>query len=177
MIKKQENLMKLSKFYTLSILLCFSLLLSWTGGVLAENNTTTPGNISTVTELNLTGDNPDSLASGISYLQSATSSRNTSQTGVDSMDIQQDTERPEIASGIVHPDTDTDITRSTPTGNPLIPKYALGGVAIDINAHLMEGRDENNISSDLTLHDHTAAQGYIKTVMKDFHYMGGENPS
>jgi hypothetical protein len=81
-------------------------------------------------------------------------------------------------TGVVYPSVDTDVTRSTPGGNPLIPKYALGGVNIDIAGHLMEGRGtDNNVSSEISFHDHTSANGYITTIIKDFHYMGGQNPT
>jgi hypothetical protein len=83
-------------------------------------------------------------------------------------------EPPEIFSKTVHPNVETDVSRSTPTGNPLIPKYALGSVSIDIGAHIMEGRgSDNNVSSEMTLRDHTSANGYITTIIKDFRYMSG----
>lgn len=87
-------------------------------------------------------------------------------------------EPPVIFNGTTHPNEETDVKSSTPSGNPLIPKFAQGGVNIDIGAHLMEGRGtENNASSVVSLRDHTSAFGYIRTIQKDFHYMGGENPT
>ena len=91
---------------------------------------------------------------------------------------QESGETPAIFNGTEHPNEETDVKSSTPAGNPLIPKFAQGGVNIDIGAHLMEGRDsELNASSVLSMHDHTSTFGYIRTIQKDFHYMGGENPT
>lgn len=81
---------------------------------------------------------------------------------------------PDMYTGVVHPNEETDVKSSTPEGNPLIPKYAQGGVTVDIMGHLMEGRDDqSNVSSEIFFHDHTAANGYITTLIKDFHYMSG----
>jgi len=87
-------------------------------------------------------------------------------------------DEPAIFSGTEHPNEETDVKSSTPSGNPLIPKYAQGGVTIDIGASLMEGRGtDNNVSSQISFHDHTSALGYIRTIQKDFHYMSEVDPS
>jgi|GEM_PF-5075114 len=81
------------------------------------------------------------------------------------------TDNQEMYSGTGHPNEDTDVQSSTPSGNPLLNQYALGGVSIDIGAHLMEARgNDTNVSSEITLKDHTSANGYIRTIQKDFHY-------
>lgn len=83
-------------------------------------------------------------------------------------------ETPVIYSGIEHPNEESEVKSSTPDGNPLIPKYALGGVSVDIMGHIMEARgNENNVSSEITFHDHTDANGYITTLIKEFHYISG----
>lgn len=77
----------------------------------------------------------------------------------------------EMFSGTTNPNEATDIQSSTPSGDPLLNQYALGGVSIDIGAHLMEARgNDTNVSAEITLKDHTSANGYIKTIQKDFHY-------
>jgi hypothetical protein len=79
----------------------------------------------------------------------------------------------QVYSGTEHPNEETDVKSSTPTGDPLLGSYAQGGVSIDIGASLMEGRGNSlNASSELTLKDHTGANGYIRTIQKDFRYMG-----
>ena len=79
----------------------------------------------------------------------------------------------QVYSGTEHPNEETDVKSSTPTGDPLLGSYAQGGVSIDIGASLMEGRGNSlNASSELTLKDHTSANGYIRTIQKDFRYMG-----
>ena len=81
---------------------------------------------------------------------------------------------PEVFTGVVYPDEEPGITSSTPEGNPLIPKYAQGGVSIDLMGHSMEARgDGANVSSDMSFHDQTDAFGYINTIMKEFHYESG----
>jgi hypothetical protein len=87
-------------------------------------------------------------------------------------------ETPVIFNGTEHPNEETDVTSSTPSGNPLIPRYAFGGVNIDIGVHLMEGRGtDNNTSSEMSLQDHTSAFGYITTIQKEFHYVSGVTPA
>ncbi len=77
----------------------------------------------------------------------------------------------EMYSGVEHPNEATDVQSSTPSGDPLLNQYALGGVSIDIGAHLMEARgNDTNVSSEIILKDHTSANGYIRTIQKDFHY-------
>ena len=77
----------------------------------------------------------------------------------------------EIYSGTKHPNEATDVQSSTPRGDPLLNSYALGGVSIDIGAHIMEARgNDSNVSAELILKDHTSANGYMKTIQKDFHY-------
>ncbi len=79
----------------------------------------------------------------------------------------------QVYSGTEHPNEETDVKSSTPTGDPLLGSYAQGGVSIDIGASLMECRGNSlNASSELTLKDHTSANGYIRTIQKDFRYMG-----
>ena len=79
---------------------------------------------------------------------------------------------PEIYSGVVHPNEETDVKSSTPEGDPLLAKYAKGGFCVDIMGHLMEGRgDSTNVSSEISFHDHTDVNGYVTTLMKDFHYV------
>ncbi|PWR73789.1 hypothetical protein [Methanospirillum lacunae] len=74
-------------------------------------------------------------------------------------------------SGTENPNEPTDVQSSTPSGDPLLNQYALGGVSIDIGAHLMEARgNDTNVSAEISLKDHTSANGYIKTIQKDFHY-------
>jgi len=80
-------------------------------------------------------------------------------------------EEQEMYSGVEHPNEATDVQSSTPSGDPLLNQYALGGVSIDIGAHLMEARgNDTNVSSEIILKDHTSANGYIRTIQKDFHY-------
>ncbi|MDD1729650.1 MAG: hypothetical protein LUQ50_11350 [Methanospirillum sp.] len=77
----------------------------------------------------------------------------------------------QIYSGTEHPNEATDVQSSTPSGDPLLNSYALGGVSIDIGAHIMEARgNDSNVSAELILKDHTSANGYMKTIQKDFHY-------
>ncbi|HWQ64463.1 MAG TPA: hypothetical protein VN429_08595 [Methanospirillum sp.] len=74
-------------------------------------------------------------------------------------------------SGTENPNEATDVQSSTPAGDPLLNQYALGGVSIDIGAHLMEARgNDTNVSAEISLKDHTSANGYIRTIQKDFHY-------
>ena len=83
-------------------------------------------------------------------------------------------ETPVIYTGIEHPNEEAGINSSTPEGNPLIPKYALGGVNVDIMGHVMEARgNDSNVSAEVSFHDHTGVNGYINTVVKDFHYVSG----
>ena len=83
-------------------------------------------------------------------------------------------ETPMIYTGIEYPNEESAIKSSTPGGNPLIPKYALGGVNVDIMGNIMEARgDDTNVSAEVSFHDHTGVNGYINTVVKDFHYMSG----
>lgn len=87
-------------------------------------------------------------------------------------------EKPEVFSGTEHPNVETEVKSSTPSGNPLIPQYAQGGVIIDLAVSQMEGRGtDGNVSSTLSMTDHTSAFGYIKTIQKDFRYMSSVDPS
>lgn len=78
----------------------------------------------------------------------------------------------EIFTGTEHPNEIPEVQSSTPSGDPLLGTYALGGVSIDIGASIMEGRgSDTNVSSEISLQDHTRASGYIRTIQKDFHYV------
>lgn len=78
----------------------------------------------------------------------------------------------EIFTGTEHPNVEPEVQSSTPSGDPLLGTYALGGVSIDIGVSIMEGRGtDTNVSSEISLRDHTRANGYIRTIQKDFHYV------
>jgi hypothetical protein len=129
-------------------------------GVQAQDNTTDEGNIS---------DNGTFSEEGFLNL-SANETPDLNSTNTTPFIL----ENPEIFTGIIHPNEETDVKSSTPEGNPLIPAYAQGGVSVDFMGHLMEARDnDSNISSEISFHDHTDVNGYIRTLIKDFHYVSG----
>lgn len=83
-----------------------------------------------------------------------------------------DTESDRVVSGVAYPSGGTDLSGSTPDRDPFAGQYATGGVSVDFSGHLMEGRgNDSNVSSEIIFHDHTDAQGYIRTLIKDFHYV------
>ncbi|PKL60525.1 MAG: hypothetical protein CVV33_02210 [Methanomicrobiales archaeon HGW-Methanomicrobiales-4] len=129
-------------------------------------------------ELNLSDSNPGMNETGIAYNETGIIAGNfTADLNIGNMSPVTD-EVPIIYNGTEHPNEETDVHSSTPSGNPLIPKFAQGGVNIDIGVHTMEGRGtDNNVSSEISMSDHTSALGYIRTIQKDFHYMGGVDPT
>ncbi|WP_394698452.1 hypothetical protein [uncultured Methanospirillum sp.] len=149
------------------------------GGSSADGNTSTQGqNVSLNLSLNTTNTTADrivNLSSPFSdeLLNQTGGFNQTDETaGAESADEESAAvDNQGMYSGTGHPNEDTDVQSSTPSGDPLLNEYALGGVSIDIGAHLMEARgNDSNVSSEITLKDHTSANGYIRTIQKDFHY-------
>ena len=161
------------------------------GGVLAENLTPVAEangtainiiiNSSAETSANLTIDENENAATNQSMNLTTESDITNSTLDGEAFNTEARNESlAEVYTGTEHPNEETDVKSSTPSGDPLLGKYAQGGVSIDIGANLMEGRGSDlNVSSEISLKDHTSANGYIRTIQKDFHYMSsvdsGEN--
>lgn len=151
-------------------------------GVLAENLTslgeenstaiTITTNSSADTAANLTNDGGGNVTTN-QTLNQTLESEITGTSYDEALNTEVQNESPvEVYTGTEHPNEETDVKSSTPSGDPLLGKYAQGGVSIDIGANLMEGRGSDlNVSSEISLKDHTSANGYIRTIQKDFHYM------
>jgi len=149
------------------------------GGSSADGNTSTQGqNVTQNLSLNITnattngsssmkGPLPDELLNQTGGLNQTDETAGAESVGAESAVV----DNQGMYSGTGHPNEETDVQSSTPSGDPLLNQYALGGVSIDIGAHLMEARgNDSNVSSEITLKDHTSANGYIRTIQKDFHY-------
>lgn len=136
-------------------------------GFQQNQNLTHTGNLT----VNTSGYQADDQTSGSISGNESTASSDVAEEGTRTEGSDSVQETPEISTGTEHPNEQTDVKSSTPTGDPFQGQYAIGGVSIDIGANLMEARGtDNNTSAELSLKDHTSALGYIKTIQKDFHY-------